>query len=115
MIAEELGYAIIRKIGTDEIYCEIELGHVLWFLNYIAFSYDSRYVAIAGRYPNDTEINGYYVGGLFMVYDMTEQKEIAKVRLPMLCGLPLSLKIVFMQLMIVIPYFYMETFAIMKI
>ena len=78
MIAEELGYAIIRKIGTDEIYCEIELGHVLWFLNYIAFSYDSRYVAIAGRYPNDTEINGYYVGGLFMVYDMTEQKEIAK-------------------------------------
>lgn len=78
MIAEELGYAIIRKIGTDEIYCEIELGHVLWFLNYIAFSYDSRYVAIAGRYPNDTEINGYYVGGLFMVYDMTEQKGIAK-------------------------------------
>lgn len=77
-IAEELGYAIIRKTGTDEIYCEIELGHVLWFLNYVAFSYDSRYVAIAGRYPNNTGINGYCVGGLFMVYDMTEQKEIAK-------------------------------------
>ena len=77
-IAEELGYAIIRETGTDKIYCEIELGHVLWFLNYVAFSYDSRYVAIAGRYPNDTEINGYYVSGLFMVYDMAEQKEIAK-------------------------------------
>lgn len=77
-IAEELGYAIIRKTGTDEIYCEIELGHALWFLNYVAFSYDSRYVAIAGRYPNDTEIKGYYVSGLFMIYDMTEQKEIAK-------------------------------------
>lgn len=71
-IAEELGYAIIRNTGTDEIYCEIELGHVLWFLNYVAFSYDSRYVAIAGRYPNDM-----LYGGLFMVYDMVEHKLIA--------------------------------------
>lgn len=76
-IAEELGYAIIRKTGTDEIYCEIELGHVLWFLNYVAFSYDSRYIAIAGRYPNNTEINGYCVSGLFLVYDMIKQKVIA--------------------------------------
>lgn len=71
-ITEELGYAIIRETGTDEIYCEIELGHVLWFLNYVAFSYDSRYVAIAGRYPNNTPY-----GGLFMVYDMVEHKLIA--------------------------------------
>lgn len=76
-IAEELGYAIIRKTDTNEIYCEIELGHVLWFLNYVAFSYNSQYVAIAGRYPNNTEINGYCVSGLFLVYDMIEQKIIA--------------------------------------
>lgn len=73
-IAEELGYAIIRETETNEIYCEIELGHVLWFLNYVAFSYNSRYVAIAGRYPNNTEINEDCVSGLFLVYDMIEQK-----------------------------------------
>ena len=76
-IAEELGYAIIRETETNEIYCEIELGHVLWFLNYVAFSYNSRYVAIAGRYPNNTEINEDCVSGLFLVYDMIEQKIIA--------------------------------------
>ena len=75
-IAEELGYAIIRKTGTGEIYCEIELGHVLWFLNYVAFSYDSRYAAIAGRYPNNTLVDGYCVGGLLLIYDMVEHKMI---------------------------------------
>ena len=72
-IAEELGYAIIRKTRTDEIYCEIELGPVLWFLNYVAFSYDSRYVAIAGRYLNNILTDEHY-GGLLLVYDMAEHK-----------------------------------------
>lgn len=76
IIADELGYAIIRKVRTDDIYCEIELGAKLWFLNYVSFSYDSRYVAIAGRYPNNTEINGHVVCGLFLVYDMINHQAI---------------------------------------
>ena len=77
-IAEELGYAIIRHIGTDKIHCEITLGPKLWFLNYVAFSYDSRYVAIAGRYPNNTFIDNHSAGGLLLIYDMTDQRVIAR-------------------------------------
>lgn len=76
-ITDEFGYAIIRKVETDEIYCEIELGAKLWFLNYVAFSHDSRYVAIAGRYPNDTIIDNHRTGGLLLIYDMAKRKVIS--------------------------------------
>lgn len=70
------GFAMIRSTQTDEIITEIPLGPVLWYLNYVSFSYDLRYVALAGRYPDRTQYEGQQVGGLLLIYDLIEGKEI---------------------------------------
>ena len=67
------GIALIRRTSDNTIANKIKLGSPLWFLNYVAFSHDSRYVAIAGRYPNNT---GH--GGLLLVYDLVEDEEVYK-------------------------------------
>ena len=57
---------------------KLNLGIPLWFLNYISFSYDSRYIAIAGRYPYDTIDDDWHnVSGLFYLYDL-DQMSIAE-------------------------------------
>ncbi len=71
LFIEKRGIAIIRSITDKSEVVRIPLGPPLWFLNYASFSYDSRYVAIAGRYPNDS---GY--GGLFLLYDMHLKKTV---------------------------------------
>lgn len=67
------GIAYIRKVANDETVAKIDLGEPLWFLNYVSFSFDSRYVAIGGRYPNDTN-----KGGLFLVYDLIQHETLIK-------------------------------------
>lgn len=52
----ERGIAVIRKSNDDSEYSRIDLGSPLKYINYVSFSYDSKYVAIAG-YRNS--------GGLF--------------------------------------------------
>lgn len=71
LFIELRGIALIRRTSDNTIANKIRLGRPLWFLNYVAFSYDSRYVAIAGRYPNNTEH-----GGLLLVYDLEKDKEV---------------------------------------
>ena len=66
------GIAVIRCTSDRSIFTKINLGDPLWFINYVSFSYDNRYVAIAGRYPNDSG-----KGGLFLVYDLTQKKEVS--------------------------------------
>ena len=58
-------------MGTGEIVAKIKLGNPLWFLNYVAFSQDSKYVAIAGRYPD-----GSGLGGLFLIYNLESQSVV---------------------------------------
>lgn len=70
---EERGFAKIRKISDDSIVANIELGKKLWFINYVSFSSDNRYVAIAGRYPNGSSL-----GGLLLVYDLFRKEIINK-------------------------------------
>lgn len=50
---------------------EIETSGFFWYMNYISFSYDERYVAIAGRYPDNCGI-----GGFFGLYDLENQQLI---------------------------------------
>ena len=69
------GVAYIKKKSNDLVVAKIQLGDPLWFLNYVSFSYDNRYVAIAGRYPNDSNY-----GGLFLVYDLINKEEIVAMR-----------------------------------
>ena len=68
---EVRGFAKIFETSTDKLVADIPLGPELWFLNYVSFSYDSRYVAIAGRYPDSSKY-----GGLFLVFDIQEKKTV---------------------------------------
>lgn len=74
-----MGFAMIRSTETKEVISEIPLGPALWYLNYVSFSYDLRYVAIAGRYPDHTHYEGRQVGGLFLIYDLNDGKEIYRM------------------------------------
>lgn len=71
LFVEKVGIAIIRKMDTREVVEKIELGSPLAYLNYVSFSYDNRYVAIAGCYPF-----GVSTGGLFLLYDLEEHMTI---------------------------------------
>ena len=64
LFIKEVGIAIIRRMDNGEVVEKIELGSPLAYLNYVSFSYDNRYVAIAGCYPW-----GVSTGGLFLLYD----------------------------------------------
>lgn len=68
---EQRGVVYIRNKSTNSVFAKIELGIPLWFLNYVSFSYDNKYVAIAGRYPNNSNY-----GGLFLVYDLINRREV---------------------------------------
>lgn len=71
LFIEKRGVAIIRRTENGNISHRISLGEPLWFLNYVAFSHDEKYVAIAGRYPNETK-----KGGLLLVYNLEEKKVV---------------------------------------
>lgn len=75
LFMQRRGVAYIKNKNNDSVVAKIKLGDPLWFLNYVSFSYDNRYVAIAGRYPNDSNY-----GGLFLVYDLINKKEIVAMR-----------------------------------
>ena len=71
LLIEKRGVAIIRRKKDNNIAHRISLGEPLWFLNYVAFSHDEKYVAIAGRYPN-----GIGKGGLLLIYNLEENKVV---------------------------------------
>lgn len=63
-VFEARGVAVVRNSRDDSEYCRIPLGAPLTFLNYVAFSYDARYVSIAGF--RDSK------GGVFIVFDLVK-------------------------------------------
>lgn len=65
LFIKTVGIAIIRRMDTGEVVEKIELGSPLAYLNYVSFSNDNRYAAIAGCYPM-----GVSTGGLFLLYDL---------------------------------------------
>lgn len=71
LFVKKVGIAIIRRMDTGDVVEKIELGSPLAYLNYVSFSYDNRYVAIAGCYPW-----GVSTGGLFLLYDLAEHMTI---------------------------------------
>lgn len=79
-IIKTTSYIIIKRCnGTNQDNIEINIGPTLWFLNYVSFSYNSRYVAIAGRYPDNTfNEAGASMSGLFLIYDVVEERIVFK-------------------------------------
>lgn len=67
-IYEARGVAVIRNYHNDSEYCRIPLGTPLTFLNYVAFSYDAKYVSIAGFRDR--------FGGVFIVYDLINKSVV---------------------------------------
>lgn len=63
------GIAVIRNSYDDSEFTRIDLGAPLMYINYVSFSYDSKYVAIAG-YRNS--------GGLFIIYDLESKNTIVR-------------------------------------
>ncbi len=70
---EVRGRVVIRDMTTTKEVARIDLGPALWFLNYVSFSFDNRYVCIGGRYPN-----GSRYGGLFLIYDLEKKECLCK-------------------------------------
>ena len=59
------------RMDNGKVVEKIELGSPLAYLNYVSFSYDNIYVAIAGCYPW-----GVSTGGLFLLYDLEKHMTI---------------------------------------
>lgn len=67
------GIAYIRRTTDDSVFAKIELGEPLTYINYVAFSYDSHYMALAG-YRGDRSSSW---GGLFLIYNLANKTVIA--------------------------------------
>lgn len=65
-------FLYVYSSHDDSFVEEIQLGSKLWFLNYISFSYDSRYIGIVGRFQYDAND----VQGLLLIYDLKGHKEV---------------------------------------
>lgn len=68
MFVKQLYYIYYRK-GGDAIDSRVLIGENVWYVNYISFSYNSRYMAIAVRY-----LNGSGKGGECLMYDLEKEK-----------------------------------------
>lgn len=67
------GIAYIRRTYDDSVFAKIELGEPLTYINYVSFSYDSKYMALAG-YRGDCSSS---CGGLFLIYNLIDKSVIA--------------------------------------
>lgn len=65
------GIAVIRKSDDNSMLAKINLGDPIEYINYVSFSYDKKYIAIAGCYPM-----GLSKGGLFLIYDLERGKVV---------------------------------------
>lgn len=67
------GIAYIRRSSDDSIFAKIDLGEPLTYINYVSFSYDSKYMALAG-YRGDRNSSW---GGLFLIYNLINKSVVA--------------------------------------
>ena len=68
-------YVTVFRYGQP---IHILIGRPLWFLNYVSFSFDGRYVYLVGRYPDETYSFKTHkqIIGLAMIYDMDRLTEV---------------------------------------
>ncbi len=75
LIVEELGYVIVNNENKKEDQL-ILIGRNVWFLNYVSFSYDSRYIAFCAKMKKDTWRNS--EEGVFEIYDIKAKKIVVR-------------------------------------
>ncbi len=71
------GFVIYRDKGVGpSINHKILIGRSVWFLNYVAFSYDSRFLAFGAKMKEDDFRHA--LEGVFVLYDLENNKEIIR-------------------------------------
>ncbi len=75
LFLEKLGYVVYRNNHTNDEQ-RILIGRSVYFLNYVSFSYDSRYLAFAAKMRRD--VFRFTEDGVFVLYDLKENKEIIR-------------------------------------
>lgn len=65
------GIAVIKRVSDNSVVAKIDLGKPLSYINYVSFSYNSRYVSLAG-YRDFTH-------GLFLIYDIVKQELLCRI------------------------------------
>lgn len=71
LFVDELGYVIYKDAETNSEQ-RILIGRSVWFLNYVSFSYDSRYLAFGAKMKQDTW--RFTEEGVYEIYDLIENK-----------------------------------------
>ena len=71
---DELGFVCYHTNHTDEY--RILIGRSVWFLNYVSFSYDSKYLAFGAKMKRD-EFR-FSEEGVFVLFDLEGGKEIIR-------------------------------------
>lgn len=71
---DELGFVCYHTNHTDEY--RILIGRSVWFLNYVSFSYDSKYLAFGAKMKRD-EFR-FSEEGVFVLFDLVGGKEIIR-------------------------------------
>ncbi len=69
------GFVVFYK-NEDETYNQILIGRNVWYLNYVSFSFDSRYLAFAAK-MRQNECRS-YEAGVFEIYDLLEEKIVVR-------------------------------------
>jgi hypothetical protein len=65
----KLSFYVREKIGEELI--DIQIPRALYFLNYVSYSYDNKYIIVSGRFPMNSRYKG-----LALVYDVDNRKTV---------------------------------------
>lgn len=77
LFIDELGYVCIRENKPNGKEREILIGRSVYFLNYVSFSYDSKYLSFGAKMRRDTFRNS--EDGVFVIYDIENDRVINRM------------------------------------
>ena len=75
LFIDKLGYINYKKVNNN-MTKRILIGRSVWFLNYVSFSYDSRYLAFAAKMQEDNF--RHTQEGVFGLYDLEKETIVVK-------------------------------------
>lgn len=76
LFIDPLGYVIFTDTNTSEEF-RLLIGRNTWYLNYVSFSYDSRYMSFGAKMKEDSFRHSQ--AGVFVIYDLIEQKTVLRL------------------------------------
>ena len=77
LIIDRLGYVCYRKKGEKTVEKSILIGRNVYYLNYISFSYDSKYLSFAAKLKKDDF--RFSEEGVFEIFDLEEGKIVKRI------------------------------------